>query len=110
LVVKLTDVSSRPIEGVPVVFQFKSDVPDAEVDPTVAATDSAGLAFAEVRLGTSTGSQQVEARVASVTQLSATFVVTAVERERGKKDNDGPGDWYGGDDDDDDDDEDDDDD
>lgn len=92
LVVKLTDASSRPIAGVPVVFQFKSDVPDAEVDPTEAETDNDGLASAEVRLGTSTGSHEVEARVASPAALSATFVVTAVERDRGKKHGGGHGD------------------
>lgn len=81
LVVKLT-ASSRPIAGVSVVFQFKSDVPDAEVDPE-ATTDSDGLASAEVRLGTSTGPHQIEARVASPATLTTTFVVTAVERERG---------------------------
>jgi hypothetical protein len=97
LVVKLTDASSRPIEGVPVVFEFTSDVPDAEIDPAEAETDSAGRASAEVRLGTSTGPHQVEARVISPAQLSATFVVTAVPREQGK------GGKGGGDDDDDDD-------
>ncbi len=99
LVVKLTDVSSRPLEGVPVVFQFKSDVPDAEIDPAEAETDSAGRASAEVRLGTSTGSYQVEARVASPASLSATFVVTAVERDQGRKDEGGDG-GHGDDDDD----------
>jgi len=84
LVVKLTDASSRPIAGVPVVFQFKIDIPDAEVDPAEAGTDSAGLASTEVRLGTSTGPHQVEARVAAAAGLSATFVVTALERDRGK--------------------------
>jgi hypothetical protein len=79
LVVKLTDASSRPIPGVSVTFQFTSDVPEAEVDP-VAETDSDGLASAEVRLGTSTGSHQVEARVATGAVLKATFVVTAVAR------------------------------
>jgi len=98
LVVKLTDASSRPIAGVPVVFQFKIDVPDAEVDPAEAGTDSAGLASAEVRLGTSTGPHQVEARVAAAAGLSATFVVTALERDRGKKDKGGSGDGDGDDD------------
>ena len=83
LVVKLTDASSRPIARVPV--QFKSDVPDSEVDPAEAQTDDDGLASAEVRLGTSTGPQQIEARVASATQLKATFVVTAVARDPRKK-------------------------
>jgi hypothetical protein len=86
LVVKLTGANSQPISGVPVVFQFKGDVPDAEVDPAETETDSAGRASAEVRVGTSTGSHEVEARVASSTALSATFVVTALERNRGKDD------------------------
>ena len=93
LVVKLTDASSRPIAGVPVVFQFKIDVPDAQIDPAEAATDSAGLASAQVRLGTSTGPQEVEARVASAAQLRATFVVTAIARGKG-----GNGGGHGGDD------------
>ena len=97
LVVKLTDASSRPIAGVAVVFQFRSD-PDAQVDPAEAATDSAGRASAKVRLGTSTGLHEVEARVASVPQLSATFVVTAIAPGKG-----GKGGGHGGDEDDEDD-------
>jgi len=85
LVVKLTNASSQPIARVPVVFQFKTDVPDAEIDPAEVATDSAGRASAEVRLGTITGPHEVEARVASVAQLSATFVVTAIARGKGGK-------------------------
>ncbi|MEP7226512.1 MAG: hypothetical protein ABI785_04050 [Gemmatimonadales bacterium] len=92
LVVKLTDASSRPIAGVPVVFQFKIDVPDAQIDPE-AETDSDGLASAQVRLGTSTGPHEVEARVASAAQLRATFVVTAIARGKG-----GKGDGHGDDD------------
>lgn len=90
LVVKLTDASARPIAGATV--RFKSDVPDAQVDPAEAATDGDGLASAQVRLGSSTGPQQVEARVASDAQLSATFVVTAVDRKPGKG---GKGDGHG---------------
>lgn len=83
LVVKLTDLSARPIEGVPVVFQFKTDVSDAEIDAQ-STTDSEGEASAEVRLGTSTGPHEIEARVASPATLTTVFVVTAVERERGR--------------------------
>ena len=90
LVVKLTDASSRPIAGVSVVFQFTTEAPDAEVDPE-AATDSDGLASAEVRLGTSTGPHQIEARVAAAAGLRATFVVTALEQDRGRRDNGGHG-------------------
>ena len=91
LVVKLTDASSRPIAGVPIIFGFTSDVPAAQVDPEQAETNSEGVASAVVRLGTETGSHQVEARVASGAELSATFVVTAVEREHGKKNKEGKG-------------------
>jgi hypothetical protein len=94
LVVKLTNASSRPIAGVSVVFQFTNDVPGAEVDPAEATTDSAGRAFTQVRLGTSTGPLQVEARVASAGGLNATFVVTALERGKG---NGGRGGGHGGD-------------
>ena len=83
LVVKLTDASSRPIAGVSVAFQFKTDVPDAQIDPE-AETDSLGLASAQVRLGTSTGPLEVEARVAAP-QLTAIFVVTATARGKGRK-------------------------
>jgi hypothetical protein len=98
LVVKLTNANSEPIEGVRVVFQFKSEVPEAEVDPE-AVTRSDGRAFAEVRLGTSTGPHQIEARVESPAPLSTIFVVTAVER-RGGGGGDGDGDGDGDDDDD----------
>jgi hypothetical protein len=83
-VVKVTDASSRPVSGIAIVFQFTSTVPNALVDPTEAATDSAGIASAQVRLGTTAGAHQVEARVASTTALSATFVVTAVAPPRGR--------------------------
>jgi hypothetical protein len=101
LVVKLTDASSRPIARAPVVFQFKNDVPGAEVDPE-AETNSEGLASAEVRLGASTGPLEVEARVATIAELRTTFIVTAVEREGGKKDKGGKGGRHGHDEDDDD--------
>jgi hypothetical protein len=95
LVVKLTDASAQPIAGVPVVFQFKSPVPGAEVDPE-ATTDSDGLASAEVRLGINTGPYQIEARATSPAALT-TFVVTAVERNGGG--GGGPGGGGGNDDD-----------
>lgn len=99
LVVKLTDASSRPMFGVPVVFQFTNDVPDAKVDAE-ATTDSLGLAAAEVRLGTSAGTLQVRARVATAAALNATFVLTALERDNENKGGKGGG--HGDDDDDDD--------
>ncbi len=84
LVVRLTDASARPVPGVAVVFRFAGDAPEAEVSPEEAITDSSGRASAEVRLGTSTGDLQVKARLATAALLSATFVVTAVERDRKK--------------------------
>lgn len=102
LVVRLTDASSRPVAGVPIAFSFRSDVPEAEVDPTQAVTDTSGQAIAEVRLGTNTGAHLVDARVAqaSAAGLSATFDLTALAREPRGRGGRGGGD---GDDDDDDD-------
>jgi hypothetical protein len=82
LVVRLTDGSARPLEGLAIVFEFTSDVPGAEVSPEQATTDTSGQASAEVRLGTSTGDLQVRARLATAASVNATFVVTAVERDK----------------------------
>jgi len=79
LVVRVTDANSQPLAGIAVSFRFTSEVADAEVDPADAATDSNGLAAAEVRLGADAGIHIVEARVAQApTELSATFDLTAV--------------------------------
>lgn len=91
LVVKLTDASANPVYGVPIVFQFTSEVPEAEVTPSLATTDSNGLASAEVRLGSSAGTLRVQARVVSPAVLNATFVLTALERDK-KKGKGGKGD------------------
>lgn len=84
LVVKLTDAGANPVFGVPIVFQFTSEVPEAEVTPSQENTDSNGLASAEVRLGTSTGTLRVEARLATPAALNATFTLTALERDKKK--------------------------
>jgi Bacterial Ig-like domain (group 1) len=101
LVVKVTDASSQPVEGVPVDFRFDSDVPDAVITPQV-LTDSSGQAAAEVKLGTEAGPIIVLAQVsqASSSDLLATFGVTAVPG----KGNKGKGGGRDRDDDDDDDD------
>jgi hypothetical protein len=85
LVVRVTDASSQPIEGVAIDFRFDSDVPDAVVTPQV-LTDGRGEASAEVRLGTEAGPITVLAQVsqASSSELRATFGLTAVA-EKGKK-------------------------
>lgn len=84
LVVRLTDANSQPVAGVSVVFGFASDVPEAQVYPAEVATDSAGLAEAEVRLGATVGTHIVEAQI-SEAALRATFELTAVAPEKGKK-------------------------
>jgi hypothetical protein len=96
LVVRLTDVNARPLEGQAVVFEFTSEVPGAEVSPEQAITDSSGRAAAEVRLGTSTGDLQVQARLATAASVTATFIVTAVEPDKKKKDKPGKGGGPGG--------------
>jgi len=90
LVVRLTDASARPLQGLPVIFQFTGDVPDAELSPEEARTDSSGYASAEVRLGSNTGDLQVQARLATSEALNATFLLTATEKGK-KKDKPGKG-------------------
>ncbi len=81
LVVRLTDANSRPVANVPVVFRFHSSIPQAQVNPADATTDSLGLAQVTVRLGSTAGTQEVEARVSEGvnSDLVATFGLTAVE-------------------------------
>ena len=85
LVVRVTDASSQPMEGVAVDFRFDSDAPDAVVTPQ-AVTDASGEAAAEVRLGTEVGPITVLAQVsqASSSDLRAAFGLTALA-EKGKK-------------------------
>lgn len=101
LVVRVTDAGSSPLAGVPVVFRFEGEIPGAEIDPGEAVTDANGHASAQVRLGDTTGSQNVEAQVAqaSSSNLRTTFDLTAVEGndKKGGK----PGDKHENDDDDD---------
>ncbi|HEU5305082.1 MAG TPA: hypothetical protein VFU40_10600 [Gemmatimonadales bacterium] len=84
LVVRLTDGGATPVAGTAVEFRFQDPLTDAKLDPANAETDPEGLAEAKVRLGTSTGPLTVEARVVSATQLSTTFGLTALAREKGK--------------------------
>jgi hypothetical protein len=81
LVVRLTDANSDPVAGVPVVFRFQSSIPSAQVNPASGTTDSLGLAQVRVRLGSTAGTQEVEARVSQGvnTDLVATFGLTALE-------------------------------
>jgi hypothetical protein len=102
LVVRLTDENSRGLAGIPVVFRFQSAVPSAELDRADAATDTAGLAQVRVTLGTTVGTQTVEARVSQEVQsdLVATFDLTALDvpAPGGGGDEGGGGNKGGGDD------------
>ena len=110
LIARVTGSDSRPLAGILVEFGFQNDVPGAQVDPAEAVTDAEGRATAQVRLGESIGSQTVEAQVAEAAapSLRATFALTAVAEDQGKKDkgkkDKGNGGGGQGDDDDDDDD------
>lgn len=85
LVVRVTDASAQPIEGVAVEFQFGGLVPDAEVTPQ-AFTNSDGEAAAVVQLGSEAGPITVLAQVsqASSSELRATFDATALDGKGGK--------------------------
>jgi hypothetical protein len=88
LVVRVSDAARRPVAEVPVMFRFQDAVPDGEIDPASVATDSSGMASVRVRLGTTTGSQTIEAVIAqdAAPDVRATFGVTALEkRGHGKK-------------------------
>jgi len=82
LVVQVTDAARQPVAEVPLVFRFRSAVPDAEIDPASVATDSTGHASVRVRLGTVTGPQTIEATIAQAAgpDSRATFGVTALDK------------------------------
>jgi hypothetical protein len=95
LIVRVTDASSQPLEGVAVEFAFDGEAPDAMITPQ-AFTDSNGEAAAEVRLGTEAGPITVLAQVPQASDLLATFGLTAVpegkkgrDRGHGRDDDDG---------------------
>ena len=79
LVVRVTDASAQPVEGVAVEFHFDTDVPAASVTPE-ALTDSNGEAEAEVRLGSEAGPITVLAQVsqAASSELRTAFELTAI--------------------------------
>ena len=98
LVVKVLDDSSAPVPGASVEFSFLGEVPGAGVDPGVVTTGDDGMAEAFVRLGTSSGTQMILARVvgAATPELTARFRVTALDTRRGGDDDGrGPGNGNG---------------
>jgi hypothetical protein len=85
LVVRVTDAAQGPVAQVPLVFRFQEEFPDAEIEPASVETDSNGLAWVRVRLGTTTGPQTIEAILAQdpASEARATFGVTALEKQGG---------------------------
>jgi hypothetical protein len=92
LVVRLSDANNRPVSNVAVEFRFQGALTDAVVDPTTGTTDTAGVASAQVRLGTNTGPLTVEAQVTQASALRATFDLNALARDKGKGGKDHNGD------------------
>jgi len=91
LVVRVTDARSQPLAGVAVTFRFETDDRAARLDPE-AVTGRDGLASTEVRLGADVGAHVVEAKVVQApSELRATFDLTAVAPENGKKEKGGHG-------------------
>lgn len=93
LVVRVEDGAGLPVAQVPLVFRFRDEFPEAEIEPDpVRITDSAGEASVRIRLGSTAGSQTIEATIAQNTpaEVRALFGVTALERRgRGGDDDDG---------------------
>src|SRR5688572_16006070 len=65
LVARLTDGAARPVSDASLQFRFQDDVPAAKIDPaTIVTTNDSGLAAVTMRLGSTAGTQIVEARLA----------------------------------------------
>jgi hypothetical protein len=96
LVVEVRDRAGNPVPDVNLVFRFRDEFPDAQIDPAVQQTDPSGVASVRVRLGSTAGSQTVEATVAEeiAPEARALFGVTALER-RGRGRDGGGGDNKG---------------
>jgi hypothetical protein len=79
LVVQVLDESSQPFPGATVEFSFVGEIPGAGLEPSIVSTDENGRASTVVRLGSITGEQLIDARVAasSSPDLSAQFRAVA---------------------------------
>jgi hypothetical protein len=73
------------VPRVPVEFRFQSDVPGARFEPSAVATDDTGFASVQVVLGSTAGSQTIEAAVGASPSpgLLTTFGITAVAPQNG---------------------------
>jgi hypothetical protein len=77
LVVRVTDVQSRPVAGRKVAFVLGAGADGGNVDPDTSLTDSDGRATVRWVLGLTQGMQHVEARVVASTTLNAAFAASA---------------------------------
>jgi hypothetical protein len=81
LVARVRDAAGRPLAEVPLAFRFQDAIPGAEIDPASVATDSSGYASVRVRLGSTTGPQTIEAKIAhDASEARAIFEVTALKK------------------------------
>jgi hypothetical protein len=107
LVALVTDAAGRPVRQVS--LRFQTEVPGAQLQPALVSTNDSGYAEVRMRLGTTEGTQTVEARLeqGAATGLKTTFVLTAFADQRpdddegdgggeGDGDDDGEGDDHGG--------------
>ena len=77
LVVRVTDVQDRPVAERRVAFLLGSGADGGTLEPDTSLTDSDGRATVRWVLGSSQGTQQVQAKVVSAVPLSTTFTATA---------------------------------
>jgi hypothetical protein len=93
LVVGARDGAGNPVAEVQLVFRFRDEFPDAEIEPAERQTDANGQASVRVRVGSTAGSTTVEATIAQgvAPDARALFGVTALER-RGRGRDGGGGD------------------
>lgn len=93
LVVRVQNRAGEPLADVQLVFRFRNEFPDARIEPAEQQTDANGEASVEIRLGSTAGSQTVEATIAQevAPDARAVFGVTALER-RGRGRDGGGGD------------------
>jgi hypothetical protein len=82
LVVGVSDNGGSPLADVRLVFRFQSEFPEAEIEPAEVRTDASGKAAVEVTLGSTAGTQTVEATLVDdiAPDARAVFGVTALER------------------------------
>ena len=97
LVVLATDAAGRPVVGVEIAFRFDGDA-GGNVAPESVRTDSEGKAEAQVRLGSASGAQLVDAMVVEgPADATVTFRLTALAPDHGGDGDGGGGDGGGGD-------------